>query len=492
MKRISCIMLVLLLVVPALAACSGGDKTPAATTAGGETAATTPAPETTADPMADDLPDKDYNGYKFRIAASNANDGEYIHYIYTEDMNGEAVNDAVYTANSNVRERFNIDMVWVEIQDSHTNSRQHLENAVTAGDDWCDIAYLHDTQSVIGMLNGILLNLHELPNVDTTKPWWPEFTVNALTVNGKLYQNCSSIKYDAFAQTRAVFMNREMAADLKIDIPYDMVRKGTWTMDVMKEMSQKAYVDVNGDGKKDAGDKFGWAISGHTYDYMEGFGTDVYKHSDDGKTLLLDFFNDFNVKIITQSCEWLFGGGNDVWFDGSGSNKENAGALKMFAEGHSLFSYNSVIRHVRTCADADMTYGILPQPKLDESQLVYYGGTNDHPVVVPVTDKEHERTGCIIEAMAKEAKLHVEPAYIEISMKSRYSSDPDSAEMLEMIFNNRLVSAGYFYSTLNTISLAPDVFWMKGDATPDIASWYESNKGPEQARLDTLNEFFAK
>ncbi len=491
MKRILCMVLVLMMVVTALAACSGGTDTPAATSSDIGESTTSSAAETAADPMADDLPDKDYNGYKFRIAASNANNAEYLHYMYVDDMTGETVNDAIFTANANVRDRFNISMEWVEVNDTHFNTWNHLNNAVVAGDDWCDIAILHDHASVNAMLAGILLNLYDLPNIDTTKPWWPEFTVDALSLNGKLYFDCSAMKYDAFASTRAVFMNREMAEDLKIELPYDMVRKGTWTMDVMKEMSQKAYVDVNGDGKKDEGDRFGWAITGHTYDYMEGFGTDIYKHSSDGKTFILDFYNDYNVKIVSRSCEWFFGGGNDVWFNVSGSNKENAGALLMFANNHSLFSYNSVIRHVRTCANADMTYAILPQPKLDEDQHVYFGGTNDHPAVVPTTDKDHERTGCIIEAMAKEGKLLIQPAFIEISMKSRYSSDPDSAEMLDMIFNNRLVSAGYFYSNLDKMSIAHDVFWSKGDAVPDIASWYESEKGAEQARVDTINEFFA-
>ncbi|MBR4204988.1 MAG: hypothetical protein IKQ92_05875 [Clostridia bacterium] len=77
-------------------------------------------------------------------------------------------------------------------------------------------------------------------------------------------------------------------------------------------------------------------------------------------------------------------------------------------------------------------------------------------------------------------------------MKSRYSSDPDSSEMLGMIFNNRLVSAGYFYSNLDKISMAHDVFWMKKGSQPEIASWYEAEKNAEQARLDSINDFFAK
>ena len=47
-----------------------------------------------------------------------------------------------------------------------------------------------------------------------------------------------------------------------------------------------------------------------------------------------------------------------------------------------------------------MTYSILPQPKLDETQTVCYGGTNDHPAVVPVTCSDRDRTGLILESMA--------------------------------------------------------------------------------------------
>ena len=492
MKRNVSILLLLVLLLTLAASCGKGEDSVPAGPPSAEDAGGAPVDAETEDPMKDDLPDADYEGYAFRIGAADENNADYLHYLYVEEMTGETVNDAVFEANNYVRDRFNVDLVWAEVSDTHFNMYRHVVTAVQAGDDVYDCAILHDHASVTAMLEGALLNLYDLPAVDTSKPWWPAFTVKALTVNGKLYFDCSSLKYDALASTRAVFMNRELAEELQIGLPYNMVRAGTWTMDVMREMSSKAYLDVNGNGAADAGDRFGWAITGHTYDYMEGFGTDIYTHTDDGTSLTLDFLNDHNVKIVAQSCEWFFGGSNDVWFDGSGSNKENQGALKMFANNQSLFSYNSIIRHVRSCADADMTYAILPQPKLDESQSVYYGGTNDHPVVVPVTNTAFDRTGCVLEAMGKAGKTLIEPAYIEISMKSRYSSDPDSSEMLGMIFNNRLVSVGYFYSNLDKISMAHDVFWMKKGSQPEIASWYEAEKNAEQARLDSINDFFAR
>ena len=217
-----------------LSACSdtGGDA---------ETLPASPEPAAQAQPaektpetepsVPDDVPAADYEGYAFLICASNENNADYLHYLWVEEMNGESVNDAVFAANACVRDKYNISLVWAEVGDTHYNMSQHVINSVHAGDDAYDCAVLHDHASVNAMLEGVLLNLYELPAADTSKPWWPAFTVDALTVNGKLYFDCSYMKYDALASTRAVFMNQGIAEELNLTIPYDMVRgeRGPWT-----------------------------------------------------------------------------------------------------------------------------------------------------------------------------------------------------------------------------------------------------------------------
>ncbi|MBO6053541.1 MAG: hypothetical protein J6Q17_07375, partial [Clostridia bacterium] len=196
MKRTAFLLLTLLFLLPLLASCAGGGAGEAepASDAPVPAAQTQPeeaAPETE-DALKDDLPAADYEGNGFRIGASNENNADYLHYLFVEEMNGEGVNDAVYTANNYVRERCNVDLLWAEVGDTHFNMYLHVVNTVHAGDDAYDCAILHDHASVSAMLEGVLLNLNELPAVDTSKPWWPAFTVNALTVNGKLYFDCSS------------------------------------------------------------------------------------------------------------------------------------------------------------------------------------------------------------------------------------------------------------------------------------------------------------
>ena len=40
------------------------------------------------------------------------------------------------------------------------------------------------------------------------------------------------------------------------------------------------------------------------------------------------------------------------------------------------------------------------------------------------------------------AKLHITPAYYEISLKGKYSRDPESISMLDLIFASRVVDLG--------------------------------------------------
>ena len=78
------------------------------TTTGGSVStdsSSTGAEETTADPLDDGLPEADYGGYKFRILAAD-ND---VDMIYSDELDGSLMNDAVFNANLNVEQRFNVD-----------------------------------------------------------------------------------------------------------------------------------------------------------------------------------------------------------------------------------------------------------------------------------------------------------------------------------------------------------------------------------------------
>ena len=54
--------------------------------------------------------------------------------------------------------------------------------------------------------------------------------------------------------------------------------------------------------------------------------------------------------------------------------------------------------------------------------------------------------GAVLEAMAIESYKVVTPAYYEVALKGKYSKDPQSWEMLDMIVNNLKINGGLLYT----------------------------------------------
>ena len=100
-------IIALLLALPtALAAGCGQNAGTIETT---ETTALNTTDETTS--YVPELPDEDYEGYEFRILTRIEGWGIYNNEnLVVEEENGEILNDAIYTRNRTVEERFNINL----------------------------------------------------------------------------------------------------------------------------------------------------------------------------------------------------------------------------------------------------------------------------------------------------------------------------------------------------------------------------------------------
>ena len=61
---------------------------------------------------------------------------------------------------------------------------------------------------------------------------------------------------------------------------------------------------------------------------------------------------------------------------------------------------------------------------------------------MPVTNSDLDMTGAILEALNSASATTAVPAYYEIALKTKYSRDEESAAMLDLIFDNRVVDIG--------------------------------------------------
>jgi hypothetical protein len=85
------------------------------------------------------------------------------------------------------------------------------------------------------------------------------------------------------------------------------------------------------------------------------------------------------------------------------------------------------------------TYSILPYPKWDSAQELYLTNADDKFQVfsIPKTASDTEFIGTIFEAMSAESYKSVYPAYYDVALKGKYSSDPMTANMIDLIMSGR-------------------------------------------------------
>ena len=111
-KRAAASVLALLTVLLNAAACggTGGGDTQTTTSSGG-TETSAPITEDTAEKV--EIPDAKYEGYEFRILGVDKATGTDYSEIDAETETGDALNDAVYSRNRMVEERFGITITHV-------------------------------------------------------------------------------------------------------------------------------------------------------------------------------------------------------------------------------------------------------------------------------------------------------------------------------------------------------------------------------------------
>ena len=464
-----------------LASCGEAAASP---NAGGETEPAQgendqPAETTTEDPNADSLPAADLEGEEFRIWSRIGQ----LMYIYVDEMDGDVINDAVYTAISNVKERFNVSITGTEYDCEINTSNNKIGNSILAGDDFCEILSCHDRTMAQFSLAGMLSNVNDLPYLDYSKPWWPERSLQTLTINGIMYLISNSISYGNIRATNCTYFDKAKLDAYGIEYPYQTVRDGAWTLDLMTELCKDAYEDLNGDGKRDNGDNYGFVGFQSAYRLIESFEIVPYR-ADPEKILIVDVDNDRTRELINKYYKLCFESAGGLFLAEDGSYRE------MFNNGRTMFTFGTLSDAVTTFRYSDVQYGFLPMPKLNDAQQNYCSGSNDVPFGVPITNSKREMTGMLIEALSAEGYRVVQPAFFEVAMKQKFASDEDSVEMLDIIAENRVLDFGYLYCGNLPLCRFISFMFTPKKANTDFDSFYAKNIQKEQANVDAIIEAY--
>jgi len=296
MKKRLLALLFAALILTSAVSCGSSEKTETETT--NTSAAAETAPETVeTDPTEPDVPEKDYNGKEFRIFTRGEATGKFWHKdLMAEELNGDPLNDAVYSRNLALAEKLNIQIapVWSDASDMHTSATQ----SITAGDDAFDVMMAPLNQTNAMATKNYLLNLNaDIPYLNLEQPWWDGNSVRNLSIGDTLY--CVFGDYTIMDEetTWVMYFNKDIQKDYQLEDFYALVESGKWTNDKLHELSLAVTTDIDGDGDFDYDDLYGY--QGEPYNVL------VSLIASDVQYVLRDE-NNMPIMIDASSKERLF------------------------------------------------------------------------------------------------------------------------------------------------------------------------------------------
>lgn len=500
--RIACALLASLMLVSTVACgqTDNGSENTTTPAVGGDTgsapvAGDTDSTETTlatdADGyLLDDLPDTlGYNGKTFTFLTWS--DVEHEEF-FVESQTGDVVNDAMYTRNQAVEERLGITLAEVSTKgnaDNISNFNNYIQTDNLAGSHEFQLIAGYSLSVTSAAVNGYLYDLLdpacEYLNFD--QPWWPSTLLDQATINNKLRFASGDISMNTLYMMYVCFVNTDLIATHSLEDPAQLVLDGKWTYDKFIEMCEGVYEDLNGNGLKDVGDRFGYMSSGiHVDPWFYGTGAVMALQDANGDLQVAESFQSEKVINGIDKINSLLWDSNDGIYTSSVKHQT------AFRDEQLLFMTDRARVSFKVLAsNENCHYTIVPCPKYDEEQEAYSTvmGNPFTLYAIPIDSEDPAMASAVMECFASESYRTTTPAVFEITLKLKYAQDDITGQMYDIIrdtvsfdigriFSSSLIGQGLFRNSIsgNRNSWASDV---------------KANLKPLQKKLELLTKAFS-
>ena len=488
-RAIAFLTLLALLLSFALSACSqspqNADETKPAEVAEDPAAA---AEEEETAKLLPDLPEGlNYSGATVLIMQHPFSAGDWADWlsrdIWSDGITGEPINDAVFERNAYVEEKLGVVIRAEDVADMPGT----IQRQVTSGTADYNISTARIQSLPATVTKGYLVNLYDMPHVDLTKPWYDERCIADASYYGLLYYVTGDMIILDDDSTGAMVFNKQLIEDYHLEVPYDLVEEGTWTLDKMADMANSVASDLNGNGEVDIeGDRFGllWQRDA-IVSFMHGSEARIVDKDESGEpyyTITSEHANDVFSKIdgiffdptVVQNMHNYSSKYPDIY----------VGECNIFRANNALFMWMRM-RVAQNLRDMETDFGIIPVPKYDEAQSKYYSTVTKYTaatVCIPNTSAiDWDMTGAVVELMNAEGHYGLHEAYYENNLGSKISRDRQSTEMLDLIFSNRIYDAGEIYE-LGSIS--SNLYSRSAESAINLATMLAKNAKIMERSLD--------
>ena len=419
-----------------LFACGDNSVTPPSDSTDADQSATVPATDLT---YVCELPDDvRFDGETFTFMIYENPDVD--NHLLSDEETGDTVNDAKIKRQRLVEERLGVTLKETVFKEQNWSAAP-IRNLILAGDNEFDVATIRCTDALSFWEEGLVTPATDLPYVNIEKGYWNKDFNASLTLDGQQYIAIGDMLTSTLDLTFALTFNKKLAENYKVGDIYSLVRDGKWTFDQMFSMMKTATNDTNGDSKMDENDNYG--LTGYPKQILPGFwiaAGEMSVKKDKNDLPFLAIGEEKFVDVLTRVFSVCYDEGT-YYNPGSGSSTQDI-INKLFTENKCLFMDASFF-YIQQLRSMENDFGIIPYPKLDENQERYYSRVSYYNApIVPITNNTPEKTGAVLEYFNYVSHDTVIPAYCDVVLYGKVTRDEDSRDMLDIIFNSRVVDIG--------------------------------------------------
>lgn len=388
----------------------------------------------------------DLEGFKFRLLYNK----RYDEVDWSMDgIDGEAgsetqIDDAAFRRNDYLQEKYNFELVltprrYYELTDTS------VRNILNAGLDEYDAIIMRQLNIAPIITNNLLLDFNELPGIDFEKPWWDKQIMEQLSISNKMFCGFGDLIVTTNRWMRVVFFNKKMVEQLGIETPYTYVENNTWTLDTLYSLSKDIFVDLNGNGQNDIEDRYGMTIQEGGLFFLYYSGGEFVTKKDRRDIPYFTVYSDRSIQLLTKLNELFKTPGlaiYDTAFRDVYPDSIYVGCQDVFEDNRALFLIE-VLQLAERMRASEVDFGILPTPKFDENQDKYYSfcdSWSTNHILLPHTLSNVQETAYVLELMNYESMKRIRPAFYDLSLTYKHFRDEESAAMLDIIMNSRIVS----------------------------------------------------
>ena len=424
MKKTISIILLLSMMLTLLIACDNG----------GENEETTPAVENSNEGQAEvetstevgPLAPRDLDGYVFRWLGTTVNEG--IVYEEDDDVDTSSVKyKAQVERDAEVIDRLNVSFLDVQSGSENSVSSYMITDAMAPYSAF-DAAAPHGPENISALISqNIAADVSDIPHLRLDQAWYQQQANKEYNIMGKLYFVASC--FPALPGTCPLIFNKDMMLELNLDLPYDTILAGEWTIEKMMEYCSAAYKDLGAAGRDDQ-DFYGY--SGHTRSicyFYQGMAGATTSRDENGAVVPV-LSNDKVDALFTKISD--FYNQSYCWTNTSLDAGVHSSSHKMFYDGNALFCFwiTGTLKYYEIDA---FDRGLAILPKYDLDQETYCMPASSGIAIFPANLENADYTGYIFESLCEATWRVVYPATIQEAIDFEQLTDEGSIAVQKLV-----------------------------------------------------------